>query len=84
MKYFHAGAGANPRFAHRLKVKKVTNEMWTWCDEYDAGTGVDSDFRRWHVEFGERSFWVNDLGYDIIQFEWEQAALMFSLKFETL
>jgi len=82
MKYFHAGSGADPRFAHRLKVKEVTNEMWTWCDEYDAGTGVDSDFRRWHVEFGEGM--VCEDAYDVIQFEWEQAALMFALTFETL
>jgi len=79
MKYFHAGAGADPRFAHRLKVKEVTNEMWTWCDEYDAGTGVDSDFRRWHVSWGDH--WLH---YHVVQFEWEQAALMFALKFETL
>lgn len=84
MKYFHAGAGADPVFAHRLKVKKVTNEMWTWCDEYDAGTGVDSDFRRWHVEFSMNGSRIKHRDYDVVQFEWEQAALMFALKFETL
>lgn len=80
MKYFHAGGGADPRLAHRFKIKNITNEMWNWCDQYNSGSNVDSDFRRWNVEFGS----VRGLDYDIVQFEWEQAALMFALKFETL
>jgi len=80
MKYFWPGPGADPVLTHRFKVSLVTDEMWLWCEQYDSGLSVDRDFRRWNIEFGQN----RGRDHDVIQFEWEQAAIMFALKFETL
>lgn len=74
MEYFHAGGGGSPYFSHRIRVRDVPNEIFEWCNNYDD---EGRHFRRWHVEWGT----VNIRDHDIIQFEWEQAALMFTLKF---
>jgi hypothetical protein len=51
--------------------------MYTWCTEYnDQGR----HFRRWHVEWKE----ITKKNYDVLQFEWEEAALLFALKFGCL
>ena len=74
MEYFSAGGVENPRFLHRIRVREVTDDMYEWCNTYDDEC---KDFRRWHIEWGS----VNIRNHDVIQFEWEQAALMFTLKF---
>lgn len=75
MEYFYSGGGNNrPYFQHRYKVKNVNSEMHEWCNEYDS---EGRPFRRWHVLWKERE----QAEYDVIQFEWEQAALLFALKF---
>ncbi len=49
--------------------------MYKWCLAYD---NEGKHFRRFHVECKE----IKDgADYDVVQFEWEEAALMFSLKF---
>lgn len=75
MEYFWSEGGNNsPWFSHRIEVKGVPDEMYEWCKNYnDEGR----PFRRWHVEWGSN----RGRDYDVIQFEWEQAALMFALKF---
>ena len=74
MEYFWSDAGNNrPYFRYRIKVPKCTTEMYEWCEAFDD---EGSYFRRFHVE------WMsvhNDREYEIVQFEWDKAALMFKL-----
>jgi len=75
MEYFHSEGGNNrPDFPHRFKVRDVTDDMVKWCSDYDS---QGRSFRRWHIVWGS----IHGLTYDIVQFEWETAALLFSLKF---
>lgn len=76
MQYFGSG---NPYFAHRIKVKEFPEGAFEWCEAYDNG---GKDFRRFHIEWDE--YYVGDAGhkgFTIVQFEWEEAAMMFALTF---
>ena len=75
MKYFHSNGGNNkPHFTHRIKMPRVLPEgVYEWCEEYDD---ADRPFRRFHIEWDQ----YGDKGYVIVQFEWEEAAIMFALK----
>ena len=78
MEYFRSGGGNNsPYFSHRIRVPDCTSDMYTWCTEYDD---QGSYFRRWHVEWKG----ITKKNYDVVQFEWEEAALLFALKFGCL
>jgi hypothetical protein len=76
MEYFWTDGGNNrPYFRYRIKVPECTAEMYRWCEQYDD---EGEYFRRWHVE------WKTvhpDKEYEVVQFEWEQAAIMFALSF---
>lgn len=76
MKYFHSEGGNNrPHFPYRIKVAKCTTEMHKWCTEYPVtGNGY---FQRFHVEWSL----ITKKDYDVVQFEWEEPAIMFALKF---
>lgn len=76
MEKFYSGGGNNsPSFPYRIKVDEFTGEMYAWCEAYPVtGSGF---FQRWHVEWS--TFANRD--YDVVQFEWEQPAIMFALKF---
>jgi hypothetical protein len=76
MEYFYSGGGSNnPRFPYRIKVNQFTSDMYTWCEEYPVtGSGY---FQRFHVEWST----VYNKEYDVVQFEWEEPAIMFALKF---
>ncbi len=74
MEYFHCEGGHRPYFSYRIRVPKCTEEMYDWCLNYDT---EGKHFRRFHVEWAS----VHQRTYDIFQFEWEEAALMFSLRF---
>ena len=74
MECFYSGGGNNrPVFAHTVKVNRCTGEAYQWCLDYDH---EGKYFRRFHVIWGH-----DKVGYDIVQFEWEQAAILFALKF---
>jgi hypothetical protein len=74
MKYFWTDGGNNhPWFEYRVKVHKCTDEMYRWCEAYDD---EGKYFRRWRIDYGR-----DNKDYDVVHFEWEQAALMFALKF---
>lgn len=74
MKYFHSHGGNNkPYFNHRIKVSDFTEEMYNWCENYPD---QDRPFRRWHVEWDHE----NTKGYYIAQFEWQEAAIQFALR----
>ncbi len=74
MEYFWSDGGNNrPYFSHRIRVPKCTTEMYEWCSAFDDEGAY---FRRFHVE------WMtvhNDRDYEVVQFEWVDAALMFKL-----
>ena len=79
MEHFYGGGGNNkPYFAHKIKVKRMTTEAFEWCSDYPS-TGP---FQRFHVEW---NIYSNSdemhKRYDLVQFESEQAALMFALRF---
>jgi hypothetical protein len=76
MEYFYSGGGSNnPRFPYRIKVNQCTSDMYAWCEEYPVtGSGY---FQRFHVEWST----VYNKEYDVVQFEWEEPAIMFALKF---
>lgn len=77
MEKFYSGGGNNsPRFPYRIKVNECTAEMYEWCMRYPV-TGSGS-FKRFHVEWNSLS---NNKAYDVVQFEWEEPAIMFALKF---
>ncbi len=79
MEYFHGGGGNNrPVFVYRFKVPKVTTSMYQWAEQYPS----KGYFQRWHVE------WATVYGkmdsprdYDVIQFEWSEAAKIFRIAF---
>lgn len=74
MEYFYSEGGNNePYFRYRIKVKSVTAEMFEWCKNYQYLR--NTDFAHWHCDYGV----LRD--YDVIQFEQEEPALMFALKF---
>lgn len=74
MEYFSSGGGAPGHFAHRIRVSEVTDDMYHWCLSYDD---EGRHFRRWSIEWGS----INFRNHDTVHFEWDQAALMFRLKF---
>jgi hypothetical protein len=74
MEYFWSDGGNNkPYFPHRVKVPKCTEEMFMWCEFFDD---EGKYFRRFHVEWNTVH---PGREYDIVQFEWADAALMFKL-----
>lgn len=75
MEYFYSESGHRPYFQYRVRVPKCTDEMFWWCREYDVGNKY---FCRFHVEWSHTK---DGCDYDIVQFELEEAALMFALKF---
>ena len=79
MEQFHGGGGrSNPDFRYKVRVKKPYDGMIEWCRDYPVtGTGY---FQRFYPDFndGGRGW---DTGYAIFQFEWEEPAILFALKF---
>jgi hypothetical protein len=79
MKYFSSHGGNNaPYFAHRIKVTDgLRVGAFEWCEAYPDG---DHPFRRFHVEWDHYSEGQEGhKGFVTIQFEWEEAAIMFAL-----
>lgn len=76
MEYFWSDGGNNrPVFSYRIRVPKCTTEMYEWCEQFD---NEGAYFRRWHVEWMDTH---KPRDYEIVQFEWETAAILFALKF---
>ena len=72
--YYGSGGNTRPYFKYRIKINKCTTEMWDWCCAYPG----EGDHHRFHVEWKSIH---HERGYDIVQFEREEPALMFTLKF---
>jgi hypothetical protein len=80
-KFYGGGGRSNPDFIHKVRVKNGSNpsvsDMMEWCDAYP--TGNHAYFKRYYVDHYVNKSW--DSGYTIFQFEWEEPAIMFKLKF---
>lgn len=77
MNKFYGGGGNNePHFAYRFYVSDVTNDMFTWCEDYP----LTGDFERFHVlwKYEGRD---TDRPLHIVQFESKKAAYMFRIAF---
>lgn len=79
MEYFYSGGGNNrPHFTYRFKVKPCTTAMYEWAAAYPE----KGPFSRWHVEwqsvYGKMD---SPIDYDVIQFEWSEAAKVFRIAF---
>jgi hypothetical protein len=75
MEYFYSGGGNNrPSFPYAFVVKTVTNEMWTWCENYP----LSGPFERWHVQHSSAIAKLQD---PIIQFESKKAAYLFRIAY---
>jgi hypothetical protein len=73
MEYFYGGGGSSdPDFIYRFEVKTVSNDMWTWCENYP----LTGPFERWHVQHATAA---KNRPNPIITFESSKAAYMFSL-----
>lgn len=81
MEYFWTDGGNNrPYFIYRFRVKKCTTEMYEWAQAYPS----NGPFSRFHVEWDQpMKMDAPSLhkGYDVIQFEWSEAAKIFRIAF---
>ena len=75
MEYFWSDGGNNrPYFTYRFKVKDINSkDMYLWAKEYPS----KDYFQRFHVEWAS----VYNRDYDVIQFEWSEAAKIFRIAF---
>lgn len=75
MKYFYTeGGNPDPGFIYSITVKQFSQDMWTWCADYEP----NDSFNRWHAKYHS----LNGVAeYAIVSFEQEEPALMFALKF---
>lgn len=72
--YYSEGGRTNPDFRYRVKVKQPISSAMAWCDEYPVhGEGY---FERYYIEWP-----TGDSNYVTFQFEQEEPAIMFALKF---
>jgi hypothetical protein len=65
--FYTYGGAQNPNFNYKIKVKEITNEMHVWCMNYDHQG-------RWAI-----TYWNSKPC--TIQFEYDEPAIMFALKF---
>lgn len=74
MEYFYSSGGNNrPYFTYRFKVKNCNGPMYAWAKEYPS----KGHFQRFHVEWAS----VYNRDYDVIQFEYSEAAKIFRIAF---
>ncbi len=81
MNLFYGGGGrSNPDFRFKVRVKRSQDitGMMQWCDDYPVnGEGY---FQRYYIDWRDGSDdWLSDKV--TFQFEWEEPAIMFALKF---
>ena len=73
--YYSGGGRQNPDFRYKVKVKYPLTGMREWCDAYPTKT-KEGYFERYYMEFPKF-----DADYCTFQFEWEEPAILFALKF---
>jgi 23S rRNA G2069 N7-methylase RlmK/C1962 C5-methylase RlmI len=75
MEYFYSEGGNNkPYFVYRFNVRKVTTEMFEWCQKYPE----KGPFSRFHIIYNDPENFERD---NIIQFELKDAYLAFMYAF---
>lgn len=76
--YFTSGGNNRPDFTYRFTLKKMTTEMFTWCEQYP----LNGPFQRFHVirNYGQPTH-EDRKEIPLIQFEDRNAAFMFSIAF---
>ena len=83
MELFYGGGGrSNPDFRYKVRINRKApgdvNEMMEWCDNYPVtGSGY---FQRYYLDWRDEKGEFSD-DYVTFQFEWEEPAIMFALKF---
>ncbi len=79
MELFYSWGGNNrPTFTYRYTLKQLTDEMYNWCNSYPA----NGPFQRWHVIHNYDQPTDKDRKeIPLIQFEYRQAAFMFTIAF---
>lgn len=73
--YYSGGGRQDPDFRYKVKVTYPLTGMREWCDEYPTKT-KEGYFERYYIQFPH-----GDANWAIFQFEWEEPAIMFALKF---
>ena len=73
--YYSGGGRQNPDFRYKVKVTYPLTGMREWCDAYPTRT-PGGEFERYYIEFPQY-----DADHATFQFEWEEPAIMFALKF---
>lgn len=79
-RYFSSGGLRNPDFRYKIKVTSVQTDHMaaiSWCDNYPTKS-PDGYFERYYVDWGDGS---SESKFVIFQFEQEEPAIMFALKF---
>ncbi len=80
MEYFYGGGGnTRPTFTYRFTMKKITNDMWHWCEQYP----LTGPFERWHIIHNSEPSRDGEDKAEIplIQFESKKAARMFRIAY---
>lgn len=82
MELFYGGGGrSNPDFTYKVRVKNGTmSRMMEWCDNYPTDEKW-SCFQRYYIDYRNGRNDFSDSEYVTFQFEWEEPAIMFALKF---
>ena len=81
--FYSSGGRANPDFLHKVRIKRSAgsqsiSDMMEWCDNYPTvGSG---SFQRYYLNFRDDN---DQFASDCVtfQFEWEEPAILFALKF---
>lgn len=73
-RYYSYGGKSNPEFPYRVKVKDASDEMLNWCSKYPA----KGSFERYYIEW---TTYNHNLQNVVFQFETEEPAILFKLKF---
>lgn len=71
--YFSSGGAQNPRFRYKVWVKGPSAEAYQWLQEYPGVDCFDRFYINWTTTRAD--------GTREIQFEREEPAIMFALKF---
>lgn len=71
-RYYSYSGRSNPEFVHRVAIQEVSDDMLNWCSTYSGKHPSSRWFIQWNPAYRSSA---------IFQFESEESALVFSLKF---
>ena len=79
--YWSMGGRRNPDFSYKVKIRRHNDnisEAMHWCNDYSPGDSTY--FKRYYVDFRNGKEEAEDSEYVTFQFEWEEPAVLFALK----